>query len=70
MLVALRVTVFCLFDYYYFDVVAILYRGGVNKRQEAIGSIMKHQEVSKSFRRFQEAPGSLRKHEEGTTLKY
>ena len=69
MLVALRVTVFCLFIYYYCDVVAIMYRGGVIKQQEAIESIIKHQEVPNSFRRFQEAPGSLRKHHEGTILK-
>ena len=31
--------------------------GGVNKQQEEIGSIIKHQEVSKSFRMCQEAPG-------------
>ena len=30
---------------------------GVNKLQEEIGSIIKHQEVSESFRRCQEAPG-------------
>ena len=31
--------------------------GGVNKQHEAIGSIMKHQEVSKSFRKPQDASG-------------
>ena len=31
--------------------------GGGNKQQEEIGSIIKHQEVSESFRRCQEAPG-------------
>ena len=61
---ALRVTVFCLFVYYCFNVVPILCKksiktlsGGVNKQQEEIGSIIKHQEVSKSFRMCQEAPG-------------
>ena len=71
---ALRVSVFSLFVYYYVDVVAIMYRkqylpGGVNKQQEAIGSIMKHQEVSESFRRCQEAPGKYRKHQKGTPSK-
>ena len=42
--------------------------GGVNKQYEAIGSIMKHQEVSRSFR-CQEHPGSLRKHQEGDFFK-
>ena len=36
--------------------------GGVNKQQDAIGSIMKNQEVSKSFRKF-------KKHQEGITTK-
>ena len=34
---------------------------GVIKQHESIGSIMKHQEVSKCFRRCQEASGSLKK---------
>ena len=34
---------------------------GVNKEHEANGSIMKHQEVFKSFRRCQEASGRIRK---------
>ena len=46
------------------DVVALTY-----KQQEAIGSVMKHQEVPKSFSRCQEAPGSIKKHQEGTTSK-
>ena len=47
-----------------------MYRGGANKQQEAIGSIIKHQEVFEWFRRFQEAPRIIRKHQESTTLKY
>ena len=43
--------------------------GGVKKQQGAIGRIMKHQEVSESFRKCQEAPGSLSKQEEGTPRK-
>ena len=34
---------------------------GVNKQNEAIGSIMKHHDVSESFRRCKEASGSIRK---------
>ena len=36
--------------------------GGVNKQEEVIGSIMKHHQVSESFRKCQEAPGSLMKY--------
>ena len=43
--------------------------GGFNKQEEALGGIMKKQEVSESFKNFQEAPGSLKKHHEGTTSK-
>ena len=35
--------------------------GGVNKQHEAIGSILKHQKVSESFRRCQEDSGSIMK---------
>ena len=35
--------------------------GGVNNQHEAIGSILKHQEVFESFRRFQEASGRIMK---------
>ena len=66
MLVAV-VTVFCLFVYYYFEVVEILYRkknlsGGVKKQPKVEGSVRKLQEVSG-------APGRLTKLQEGTKSK-
>ena len=75
MLVTLRVTVICLFVYYYFDVVVILYTEHyklVRTSQQATGSNRKPNEASGNVRKLQEvpeAPGSLKKHQEVTKSK-
>ena len=61
MLVALRVTVFCLFVYYYFDVVAILYRKQEKTCQEESTSNRKHKEASGGVSRLQEDSQDIRK---------
>ena len=64
---ALRATVLFLFVNFSFDIAVVLNKaikkesGGVKKTQNAILSVMKHQEVSERFSRCLEAPGSLGK---------